>query len=288
MDREQNNNVTALAYTLSIYGIILTLCYLTYLSIPYTVDQIELGGLEVNYGSNDKGSGDDYTHEAPPSSSPKLNHKLSSNSAKEQRIELNHSVNKSTESKPLVTQNNEAADEIKEAVKKGEKDKPSKNSANINPNPQPKPPKIDHNALYPGPRSKGSGAGDGNSNQAGNQGTLSGNVLSNNYSNNGGNGSGKASGNGGKGFQYSLVGRKCITRPALEDDGQTEGKIVVTIHVDKDGNVISAEAGARGTNIQNEDLWNKCEEAVSNAKFNKINSGSDMQTGNVVFFFKLQ
>ncbi len=273
MEKELNYNSQALAYTLVIYGILLTICYLTYLSIPYTQTQMEVGGLEVNYGTSEKGMGEDFTSTESPASSTKPNHKQSPN---EKVVTPSKNINSTSHSdKEILTQNNEDA----EAVHSGKKNTRMQSQVqNPNPNPAPKPPKVNQNALYKGASSSGSGSGDGNSDQAGNQGSLSGSVLSRNYG---------ASGGGGGGVSLNLAGRKFISRPTLSDDGQTEGKIAVSITVDREGNIVSAEAGGRGTTIQNEDLWKKCEQAVIRSKLNPISAGPDIQSGKVVFSFKL-
>ena len=278
MEKELNFNSQALAITLVIYGLILALCYLTYLSIPYTQAQIELGGVEVNYGNTDKGMGDDFSSTESPSASLKVNNKTSAqtHSVPTQKLKLSNLGG----SKDIFTQNNEEA----EALKTSPKNRSTKTQfESPNPSQAPRPEKLNQNALYKGPSSAGTGGGDGNSNVAGNQGQLNGNVLSNNYSGGGGSGGG----NSGGGVSLNLSGRKFISRPTLQDDGQTEGKITVTITVDREGSVVAADAGGRGTTIQNEELWRKCEEAVMRAKLNRITSGPEEQAGKVVFSFKL-
>jgi len=283
MEKEVNYNAPALAYTLVISALILILCYLTYISIPYTQTQIEQGGVEVNYGNTDQGKGDDTESLENPNTSPKTKIKTSTNPpVPNTPTEKTHST--STE-KEIVTQDNEDAEALKTS-KKPEKSKKIREAA---PSPvQPKPEKINQAALYQGPSSKGSGSGDGNTNQSGNQGSLTGSAFSHSYTGTGGSGGTGNSGNGsGRGVSLSLAGRKFLTKPSLQDESQVEGKISVTITADKDGNIVSAEAGGRGTTIQNEELWRKCESAVMRIKLNPSPTGEEAQTGKVVFSFKL-
>ncbi len=82
--------------------------------------------------------------------------------------------------------------------------------------------------------------------------------------------------------------RNFLSKPSVSDDSRRTGKVVVDIRVDKDGNVIYARGGARGTTITDQDLIDKCEEAVKRARLNSLDSAPDTQQGTVVFVFKVQ
>jgi hypothetical protein len=62
----------------------------------------------------------------------------------------------------------------------------------------------------------------------------------------------------------------------------------VDIRVDKNGNVVYARAGARGTTISDANLLDKCEDAVKRARLNSLDSAPETQQGTVVFVFKVQ
>ena len=62
------------------------------------------------------------------------------------------------------------------------------------------------------------------------------------------------------------------------------GTVVVTIEVDASGKVISAKAGAKGTNTYDTELWNAAVAAAKKARFNGI-SGSTVQTGTITYNF---
>jgi TonB family protein len=79
------------------------------------------------------------------------------------------------------------------------------------------------------------------------------------------------------------IGQGGLPRPT--DRGQEEGRIVINITVDPNGNVIRAEIG-RGTNIDNTLMRNSAREAAKRAKFNKI-KGTDNQTGTITYIYKL-
>ena len=79
------------------------------------------------------------------------------------------------------------------------------------------------------------------------------------------------------------IGQGGLPRPAYS--AQDEGRIVINITVDPNGNVILAEIG-RGTNIDNASLRRSAIEAAKRAKFNKI-KGTDNQSGTITYIYKL-
>jgi hypothetical protein len=86
----------------------------------------------------------------------------------------------------------------------------------------------------------------------GNQGKPTGTTLTNNYN-------GTGSGNGGN---LNLTQRSFVTRPSVDGGNRYTGKVVVDIRVDKEGNVIQATAGARGTTITDATLLQKCDQQL--------------------------
>jgi TonB family protein len=80
------------------------------------------------------------------------------------------------------------------------------------------------------------------------------------------------------------IGQGGLPRPT--DKGQEEGKIVINITVDPDGNVIFAEIG-KGTNIDNALMRKSAVEAARRAKFNKIKD-TDNQNGTITYIYKLK
>ncbi|MDR1380056.1 MAG: energy transducer TonB [Tannerella sp.] len=80
------------------------------------------------------------------------------------------------------------------------------------------------------------------------------------------------------------IGQGGLPRPM--DNGQEEGKIVINITVDPDGNVIFAEIG-RGTNIDNALMRKSALDAAKRAKFNKIKD-TDNQNGTITYIYKLK
>jgi len=91
----------------------------------------------------------------------------------------------------------------------------------------------------------------------------------------------------GNGNSWSLGGRSLIgslSKPVYSV--QDEGKVVVNIVVDKNGDVITAEIG-RGTNTDNVALRSAALNAAKKAKFNAIDSDKN-QSGTITYNFQLQ
>lgn len=101
-----------------------------------------------------------------------------------------------------------------------------------------------------------------------------------------GGGSGIGSGNG-SGYGWSLEGRgaKSIAKPKYVSN--QEGTIIVSIGVDKNGNVASASIKQRGTNISDPDLRNECIKAAYAAKFTADPDAINNVFGEITYRFKL-
>jgi hypothetical protein len=115
----------------------------------------------------------------------------------------------------------------------------------------------------------------------GNQGSVSGSDKSKNYAN--------AESSGTKGIDFSLAGRNPIgklKKPTFP--GNEAGIVVVLIIVDKNGKVISATPGHRGTKIMNKELWDAAEKAAFTARFNKHSDpNAPNQQGTITYDFSL-
>ena len=98
---------------------------------------------------------------------------------------------------------------------------------------------------------------------------------------------GKSTGTGSYGT-WDLGGRDLLgelPRPAYNGI-QEEGRVVVTITVDPEGNVVDTRINNR-TNTTNLQLRNAAEEAARRTKFNAINAENN-QTGTITYYFKLK
>ena len=264
----ESNNGKAFFYSVIVYMLLVGACFFGFLTLPYTQKQVNTGGIEVNFGNSNKGKGTDYTSTENPSVAPRSSRRVTSEAVHS----LAHNSREVTKTGNIITQNNEDAASVDVKKKAGKFSISTKT-------PDRAVEKINSNALYKGAATTGKGGGDGNTDEAGNQGKANGSVLSHSYT---------GTGIGGGGIALNLEGRNFIARPTLSDDGQSEGKITVQITVNRDGNITTAKAGGRGTTIQNATLWRKCEDAAKQARLNAIADGPEIQAGVVIFSFKLQ
>jgi TonB family protein len=101
-----------------------------------------------------------------------------------------------------------------------------------------------------------------------------------------GTGPGKGAGFGG-GIGYDLKGRAVVKPPKLPTDTREEGKVVVEITVDSEGNVIDAIPNGRGTTTSSALLKAKARQAALATKFN-VDGKFEEQRGTItiVFTFK--
>lgn len=139
---------------------------------------------------------------------------------------------------------------------------------------------VDPNALFQNnsdnsnnSSSEGIAGGDGN------QGAPDGDPNSNSYVDNG-------TGSGGVG--YSLAGRKPKGLPKPVYTSNEQGIVVVKIVVDRDGKVISAIPGVKGSTTLDNALLSAAKQAALTTKFDKKTSAPSKQTGTITYHFVLK
>ncbi|MGY3053527.1 hypothetical protein ACVWYG_001727 [Pedobacter sp. UYEF25] len=272
MEHQENNYPKAFAISAGIMIFLLVISFFIVIGRFQPPENVGMGGMVVNYGTSIEGMGDDYTSIEEPSADPNANQKAPDKVTPEDKVTPN--TNSQVNEKEIQTQNTEDAVAINT-----KKVKESNNAPTTATEEKPAKPVINQNALYKGKKNTGQGQGDGTGTTPGNQGSVNGDPLANNYGEGG-------SGNGN--VALSLASRRFVNIPRIQDDGQAHGKIAVEIRVDKNGKVIFARAGARGTTLSNLELWRKCEAAVVGASLNKLDSAPDVQIGVVVFNFKVK
>jgi len=124
----------------------------------------------------------------------------------------------------------------------------------------------------------GKGGGEGDDNQAGDKGDPNGDPNASGYYGNGG---------GGSGGNYRLGNRKALSKPKPTYDCNEQGKVVVSISVDKNGRVISAKPGIRGTTNSAPCLLRRAKEAALKTKFNSDSKAPAKQVGSIIYNFTL-
>lgn len=127
--------------------------------------------------------------------------------------------------------------------------------------------------------SKGTATGgEGNDNQAGDKGSLNGDPNASGYYGNGG---------GGSGGNYRLGNRKAVSKPKPTYDCNEEGRVVVSISVDKSGKVISAQPGIKGTTNSAPCLLSRAKQAALKTRFNSDRNAPAKQVGSIIYNFTL-
>ncbi len=175
-------------------------------------------------------------------------------------------------SKPVPNNNNYATQNSEEAVSLNN-NKTVKTNTEVK---KVKEPVVDPRLIYkPGNNTKpGDGQGTGNGSGIG-SGTGPGKGT--------GTGGGEGSGIGNStGPSFSLNGRKARSLPTPRITN-AQGKVVVRIKVDRDGNVVDAEAISRGTTIANSQVWRICEDYAMKSKFDAKSDAAEIQMGTITY-----
>jgi outer membrane biosynthesis protein TonB len=139
--------------------------------------------------------------------------------------------------------------------------------------------KVNTKALYTGKTPDG-GAGNsqGIAGGEGNQGVENGTENAPNYGPGGGVGNGAPS--------FSLAGRSPLSLPLPEYLSKAEGKVLVEIIVDKDGNVVRAHALVKGSTTTDPSLCESAEKAALAAKIDRNPDAPVTQKGTITYEFK--
>ncbi|WP_439133066.1 energy transducer TonB, partial [Polaribacter sp.] len=147
--------------------------------------------------------------------------------------------------------------------------------------PKPKPSKETTdalNSLLKGNASDGSPKGEGDDKKEGVKGKANGDPDANAYYGNTGSGSG---GN------YNLAGRKALLKPKEQPNCQEEGIVVVRITVDRNGKVINAIPGVKGSTNTAACLLKPAKEAALKTTWNADNKAPSNQVGTIIYKFSL-
>ena len=129
---------------------------------------------------------------------------------------------------------------------------------------------------FAGRNPNGGTGGEGDSNTPGNQGSINGDPNSTN----------RVGGGSGNGINFNLAGRSFgSTPPKPEYKSKSEGKVVVEIRVDRQGNVISPSPGKAGTTTNDPVLREAAKDAALKAKFNSDPKAAEVQVGTITYTF---
>ena len=286
------------SFTLTTILLSALLLLLFYIGLTYMDPPIE-NGISVNFGTTEFGSGRVQPKERIKSEP--LNKPITEPKAQEEKVEETveqvpkEEVAKEKPAEKLLTQENEesilikqqqeakrkadeaakkaqaeaerVAREKKEAEEKLQREQAAKKS------------KLDE--LIGGiNKSDGTASGsEGDDNRAGDKGRPDGDPYATSYYGSPGSGSGT----GG----YGLNGRSLVSQGKVAQKCNEEGRVVVRIVVDRNGKVISATPGVKGTTNNNPCLLEPAKETAFKHQWNLDSNAPTQQTGFVVVNFKL-
>ena len=158
-----------------------------------------------------------------------------------------------------------------------------KKTKEVEKKPNPKPDQSTSDALSSlinGPKSDGvDKAGEGDDQNPGDKGDPAGDPNSKSYYGNG-------KGLDGDG-NYLLGGRKALNKKKFIQDCNEAGTVVVSIEVDRNGKVINATPGVRGTTNNSKCLLEPAKRAALATKFNKDAKAPSKQIGKIIYRFSL-
>ena len=237
-----------------LFHIGLLLCFI-FMGLTYQIPPPPEEGITINFGNQDFGSGSEQPEQI----------------VEEQEITPQEIVNNNPVVEDISTQDIEETPTTKlkeqlekpKEIKKIEEKKPE--------------PVVNTKALYPGKKQNNSNS-QGISEGQGDQGSQDGDPNSNAYT---------GGGIGTNGIAYQLGGRTIAEIKKPNYDSQQQGKVVVTIRVDRNGKVISATPGAKGSTTTNAYLYSKAKEAALKTTFEANTTAPEIQVGTIIYNFKL-
>jgi periplasmic protein TonB len=263
----------SMAITVIIHMILILLLF--YVGLSYLDPPLE-NGIAINFGTMDTGSGK-IQPSKKVNTAPKP--KVVPLVVKETSEAKEDVITQETMEAPVINkeENNE---EVKEVETIAEKEiqgqelekkidtKPDKTTTDI------------LSSLINGPKSEGEDeVGEGSDEIGGDKGDSKGTLNAKSYY-----GTGKSLDGDGN---YLLGGRKALNKKKILQDCNEAGIVVVSIEVDRAGNVIDATPGVRGTTNNSKCLLDPAKRAALATKFNKDGKAPFKQIGKIVYRFSL-
>lgn len=262
--------------TIVFHGLIFTLLMFFMLYPPNP--PLEEAGMTMSLGEENMGGPSDFPVENP------------------QPNERYTEISEQAEETPTLTQDIE--DEIaintkqtnKEKRKKTENTVPDNNNQKTEEDDKTKielPAKVDMRAMFTRSNVSGVGGdgGRGDGEIPGNEGRPDGDPNGSPD----GRGSGThGSGTGKDGISFELAGRTIKKLPQIDDYSSETGKVVVSIVVNKNGEVIKAVPGQHGSTNISLVLLEKARQGALQTRFSPRDDGPEEQYGSMTFIFRLK
>lgn len=287
------------SFTLTTLLLSVLLLILFYIGLTYMDPPIE-NGISVNFGTMDFGMGNQQPKEKirsepvdipePPNEPEEVQETTVPEEVVEEEV-----VEKEPAAEKVLTQENEESIRIKkaqeakrkadEAAKKAkaeaERIAREKREAEEKAQKEREAKKKKLDELIGGiNKSDGNASGsEGDDNRAGDKGSPDGDPYATSYYGSPGSGSGT----GG----YGLNGRSLVSKGKEKQNCNQEGRVVVKIVVDRNGNVVSATPGVKGTTNNDPCLLDPARKTAFKHKWNLDSNAPSQQIGFVVVNFKL-
>ncbi len=255
---QEKNSRTGVIGTI-LFHLLLLLLFIQFGMTYQDPPEENAGGMVINFGTSDEGMGDvqpSSSETTTTSENTTTSETTTLSSAQEnalttteESVEMNASQNATT-----TTNQNTTTQQTEQTV-----DENLSNALNALNNPN------------------NNSTGDGNTGTPGDQGDENGDPNSSNYT----------GGGTGNGVDFSLAGRSMVKVKKPNNPTQEDGKVVVEIVVDKNGKVIRATPGARGSSTTNPTLYKISKEAALEARFNVKADAPAEQKGTMTFVYIL-
>ena len=271
---EKKDKLLATGGTFIFSALLLVLCLALGLKIPFPLPteegvEIRLGDSEFGLGSPDGGFYSNLSSDDSP-----MEHIIDEGLTEIATQSTEESVNLPTEKK--------------ENDKKPKETKPDQKPTQTNTQQTNTQQALNPNAVYGGKTTgtsgggygTGDGTGQGNTSGDGFMGHPEGDPNSTRFDG--------APGSGGNGINASLTGRSSINLEKPKYNSKREGTVVVKILVDRQGNVLTAEAGERGTTVVDNNLYEAAKQAALKSKFTSNPNAEALQVGTITYKFVLK
>ncbi|HKL07733.1 MAG TPA: TonB family protein [Bacteroidales bacterium] len=267
---------TGIIGTIIFHGMVVVLFMLFGYSTPLPLPGEE--GILINFGDTETGMGD---------IEPRITEPVKQQPVKEQEESVEEAVPTPSED-GAVTQDFEEAPAVKEQGKKEEekteevkKETEEETKEEQTEEKEEEVREVNQQALFTG-RNKDNdeNTSEGITEGEGNQGSKTGSTESDNYSD--------LNSSGNNGINYSLDGRNPESLPKPEYNYQMEGKVVVEITVNRDGDVTDANPGVKGSTTLEATLLAAAKKAALKAKFDRKPDAPAFQKGTITYYFRLQ
>ncbi|MFN8310218.1 MAG: hypothetical protein U0T73_09675 [Chitinophagales bacterium] len=281
---ENKNRAIALSIAFVVHALLLLLLFFWVLTTPNPPFVENEGGMTVNFGTSEVGTGDEQPMNLTPvaaNTAPAPEQSASTASESQEDV-----ATQDLEEAPVI----EKKTEVKKKAPKPNPDATFHPEKTNNAPAQPVKPavQVDKNALFtPGaPGKPNNSKGDGEGGGKGDQGDPNGDPNSRNYKG-GGDGIGGSGGSGLGDGNVRLTGRKLRTKPAVKNPCEdARGRVVISIKVNRDGRVTNAAFTQSGSTTSDDCLVNVAKQAAMKYTFDDKADASEVQTGSIIFIFK--